>query len=169
MRKIKLKTECSHLDRIGNIYRVETERQKLLLKLTSLSPPYSCQTGDQQWLLSAAKALSGPATLSGLRWLQGTPNLPHYFSPLCSPSNWGCQVPLGTDQSSGRQETLTLVLLVDIATGQVCQPVQRRRAGWTGGLHTAGRFGSGLSIHSHWLQPWGILRKHGTESRFFSS
>lgn len=114
MRKIKLKTECSHLDRIGNIYRVETERQKLLLKLTSLSPPYSCQTEAQQWLLSAAKALSGPATVLGLRWLQGTPNLPHYFSPLCSPSNWGCQVPLGTDQSLGGRKHSPLFSLLTL-------------------------------------------------------
>lgn len=95
MRKIKLKTECSHLDRIGNIYKVEIERQKLLLKLIILSPPYSCQTEAQQWLLSPAKVLSGLATVSGLRWLQGTPNPPHCFSPLCSPSNWGLPSPSG--------------------------------------------------------------------------
>lgn len=58
MRKIKLKTECSHLDRIGNIYRVE-KRQKLLLKLTSLSPPCSSVTEGAKSLWEQTKVLEG--------------------------------------------------------------------------------------------------------------
>lgn len=59
MRKIKLKTECSHLDRIGNIYRVEIERKKLLLKLTSLSPPCSSVTEVAKSLWEQTKVLEG--------------------------------------------------------------------------------------------------------------
>lgn len=59
MTKIKLKTECSHLDRIGNIYRVEIERKKLLLKLTSLSPPCSSVTEVAKSLWEQTKVLEG--------------------------------------------------------------------------------------------------------------